>query len=95
MSFSVDVVTLGSSILSLLCFVSLFVSSKPVTIGGVFMTIVLAASLTQVICGVLSLVSLAELPPKTPDDPEDVLEKARVFWDWASKSLSSQSHVEL
>lgn len=93
----VDVVTLGSSILSVLCFVSLFVSSKPVTFGSVVMTIVLALSATQAVYGAFALADARGLPtpPQAPSEGEDVFAKARTLWDWASHSLNGHNRVEL
>ncbi len=43
--------TLFFGLLSLFCFVGLFVSSKPVSVGSVVMTAVLAMSCTQAVAG--------------------------------------------
>ena len=90
-----DVLTIGSSVLSVLCFVSLFVSSKPVTLGGCFMVLLLTASVTQAIMG---LYQLANAPLETSQEAPaaastrgvgmDVLDHARAAWVWFVASRS-------
>lgn len=93
-----DVLTIGSSVLSVLCFVSLFVSSKPVTLGGCFMVLLLTASVTQAIMG---LHKLANAPLEAPQEAPaagsargagmDVLDHARAAWVWFAASHGSNA----
>ena len=82
---------------------SLFVSSKPVTVGSVVMTITLSMSVTQAAMGVSRYLSVADgtTPssfPETAQPPPvnpDVVEHARMVWAWAMGTLSSHARDEL
>jgi len=98
-----DAVTIGCMVMSGFGVFSLFVSSKPVTVGSVVMTIALSMSVTQAAMGVSRYLSTAEetihssfpgsaqSPPVNPD----VVDHARMVWAWVLGSLSSNARDEL
>ena len=100
-----DAVTIGCIVMSAFGVFSLFVSSKPVTVGSVVMTIALSMSVTQAAMGVSRYLSASEatIPsfssfPRSANAPPvnpDVVDHARMAWAWAMGSLSSQNRDEL
>jgi len=81
-----DSVTVGCALWSMLGFFALFLSSKPVTVGSVVMTAVVAATATQAVVGFLPQPSA--LPAGAPPPP-DVVDMARMSWNYASSYLSA------
>lgn len=97
-----DAVTIGCMVMSAFGVFSLFVSSKPVTVGSVVMTITLSMSVTQAAMGVSRYLSTAEdtvpsFPGRAQSPPvnPDVVEHARMVWAWMLGGLSSQTRDEL
>lgn len=83
----VDSVTIGSGILAMLGFFTLFLSSKPVTMGSVLMTAVVAAAATQAATGILPAPPPAALQDGAPRPP-DVVDYARMSWTYAAQYIS-------
>jgi len=98
-----DAVTIGCMVMSAFGVFSLFVSSKPVTVGSVVMTIALSMSVTQAMMGMSRYLSVAEetIPSSFPGNAQslpvnpDVVEHARMVWAWALGTLSSHTRDEL
>ena len=86
---NVDALTMGCIVMSVLGLVSLYVSSKPVTLGGVVMTLLLAMSVTQAAMGMTRALGhdgSHDTPPSAA--PPDVVEQMRVLWQYASTAIS-------
>jgi len=84
-----DPLTLASAIFSVLGLGGLFVSSKPLTVGGVLMTAALAASMTQAAIGVSRSLQHAPSgvqPHDAATDMTDLLQWARE-WVWSQALL--------
>ena len=97
-----DAVTIACMVMSAFGVFSLFVSSKPVTVGSVMMTITLSMSVTQAAMGVSRYLSVGEETtpsfPSTPQPPPmnpDVIDHARMVWAWMLGGLSSHYRDEL
>jgi|TARA_B110000967_G_scaffold144579_1_gene147983 hypothetical protein len=98
-----DAVTIACMVMSAFGVFSLFVSSKPVTLGSVVMTIALSMSVTQAAMGMSRYLSTAEdtIPssfPETAQPPPvnpDVVEHARMVWALMLGTLSSHTRDEL
>ena len=89
---ALDPLTVASTIFTILGVFGLFVSTKPVTLGGVVMTVALAASATQAVVGFQHMLpgstepSMPSQVPNTWDDsPKDMVDLARMAWAWASQ----------
>jgi hypothetical protein len=87
-----DAITIGSAILSVIGFYAMFVSSKPVTVGSVLMSIVMSMSATQAVVGVLKVAHPVMLD-KTMEKPQDVLDGASMAWAWAQKALYAKQEL--
>lgn len=94
-----DTVTIGSTILTLVGFYAMFVSSKPVTFGGVIMSMVVSASATQAVIGVCRTMGIAEtlIQPisRQPETQPDVLEGLGMALEWAKRVVMSVPKQEL
>ena len=89
---ALDPLTVASTIFTILGVFGLFVSTKPVTLGGVVMTVALSASATQAIVGIQDMMPHPVepgMPPPVPNtgegSPKDVVDLARLAWGWASQ----------
>jgi hypothetical protein len=69
-----DAVTIGCTTLTLFGIYAMFVSSKPVTVGGVLMILLLSASTTQALMGFLRMPSPdINIPPPKQEDVVDMV----------------------
>ena len=91
---ALDPLTVASSIFTLLGVFGLFVSTKPVTLGGVIMTVALSASATQAIVGMSNMLpdsSAPSMPSPVPNtgegSPKDVVDLAKLAWGWAQSQM--------
>jgi hypothetical protein len=90
-----DVVTVGCLVTSALGLFSLFVSSKPVTVGSVVLIVVLSMSVTQTTMGVARNLAAADDPapsfphavPNTLPANPDVVDQVQMAWKWAVGSV--------
>jgi len=79
-----DAVTIGCTTLTLFGVYAMFVSSKPVTVGGVLMILLLSASTTQALMGFFRIPSPDNNMP--PPKQEDVVDMMRsVFSAFSSR----------
>lgn len=95
-----DPITVASGVFSLLGMFGMFVSSKPMTVGGVVMTLALTASITQAAIGVGYMMpgSGEGLSPPGPiksmdGSPRDMIDLGKQIWGWVLTNVGSK--VEL
>jgi hypothetical protein len=73
-SLPVDAVTIGCTTLTILGGYATFVSSKPMSLSGILMIIVLSASTTQAIIGFLRVWEPSETDTAEPKRDADVVD---------------------
>ena len=84
-----DVVTIGCGVTTLLGAFALFVSSKPMTLGGVVMVLLLSITSTQLVVGLTKAVSPEYKPATAAAENVEVIEQVRVLGSWAWDRLLS------
>ena len=95
-----DPITVASGVFSLLGMFGMFVSSKPMTVGGVVMTLALTASITQAAIGVSYMMpgSSEGLSPSGPTEPmdsspRDMIDLGKQLWGWVLTNVASKAEL--
>ena len=97
-----DPITVASGVFSLLGMFGMFVSSKPMTVGGVVMTLALTASITQAAIGASYMMGTTGsgegLPPSAPAEPmdsspRDMIDLAKQLWGWVLTNAGSKAEL--
>jgi len=74
-----DVVTIGCTTMTLFGIYAMFVSSKPITLGGVLMVLLLSASTTQALMGFIYTPPIdTNTVPQPQEDVIDIMKSAFV-----------------